>query len=91
MLAFHHYDEKEVVEGKPMKDHLRFAMSLWHTFRGTGLDPFGPGTMSRPWEGAEDTVENAKNQVRCAFWSRGRARTRSIAFTIGTSRPRARG
>src|SRR6478752_6911012 len=67
MLAFHHYDENEVVEGKPMKDHLRFAVAYWHTFRGTGLDPFGPGTMSRPWEAAEDTVENAKNRVRVAF------------------------
>lgn len=67
MLAFHHYDENEVVEGKAMKDHLRFAVAYWHTFRGTGLDPFGPGTMSRPWEAAEDTVENAKNRVRVAF------------------------
>ncbi|MBI3839711.1 MAG: xylose isomerase [Planctomycetia bacterium] len=67
MLAFHHYDENEVVEGKPMKDHFRFAVAYWHTFRGTGLDPFGPGTMQRPWEAAEDTVENAKNRVRVAF------------------------
>jgi xylose isomerase len=67
MLAFHHYDENEVIEGKPMKDHLRFAVAYWHTFRGTGLDPFGPGTMVRPWEAAEDTVENAKNRARVAF------------------------
>src|SRR6476620_1541200 len=66
-LAFRHYNPDEVVEGKPMKDHLRFAVAYWHTFRGTGLDPFGPGTMSRPWEAAEDTVENAKNRVRVAF------------------------
>jgi len=67
MLAFHHYDENELVEGKPMKDHLRFAVAYWHTFRGTGLDPFGPGTMVRPWEAAEDTLENAKNRVKVAF------------------------
>jgi len=67
MLAFHHYDENEVVEGKPMKDHFRFAVAYWHTFRGTGADPFGPGTMSRPWEAAVDTVENAQNRVRVAF------------------------
>jgi xylose isomerase len=67
MLAFHHYDENEIVERKPMKDHLRFAVAYWHTFRGTGLDPFGVGTMVRPWEGASDTVENAKNRVRVAF------------------------
>jgi xylose isomerase len=67
MLAFHHYDENEVVEGKPMKDHLRFAVAYWHTFRGTGLDPFGVGTMVRPWEAAVDTVDNAKNRARVAF------------------------
>ncbi|MCH8992938.1 MAG: xylose isomerase [Acidobacteria bacterium] len=67
MLAFHHYDENEVVEGKPMKDHFRFAVAYWHTFRGAGADPFGPGTMLRPWEAAVDTVENAQNRVRVAF------------------------
>lgn len=67
MLAFHHYDENQVVEGKPMKDHFRFAVAYWHTFRGSGLDPFGPGTMYRPWEAAEDTVENAKNRAKVAF------------------------
>jgi xylose isomerase len=67
MLAFRHYDENEVVEGKAMKDHFRFAVAYWHTFRGTGLDPFGPGTMQRPWEAAEDTVENALKRARVAF------------------------
>jgi len=67
MLAFHHYDENEVVEGKPMKDHFRFAVAYWHTFRGTGLDPFGPGTMQRPWEAAEDTLDNALKRVKVAF------------------------
>ena len=45
MLAFRHYDADAIVEGKPMRDHLRFAVSYWHAFRGTGSDPFGPGTM----------------------------------------------
>jgi xylose isomerase len=67
MLAFHHYDENEVVEGKPMKEHFRFAVAYWHTFRGAGADPFGPGTMVRPWEAAEDTVKNAQNRVKVAF------------------------
>ncbi len=67
MLAFHHYDENEVVEGKPMREHFRFAVAYWHTFRGAGADPFGPGTMLRPWEAAEDTVENAQDRVRVAF------------------------
>lgn len=66
-LAFHHYNPDEVVEGKPMKDHFRFSVAYWHTFRGTGSDPFGPGTMHRPWEAAHDSVENAKNRVKVAF------------------------
>jgi xylose isomerase len=66
-LAFRHYNEAELVEGKPMKEHLRFSVAYWHTLRGTGGDPFGPGTMLRPWEAKEDTVENAINRVRVGF------------------------
>ena len=43
LLAFHHYDENEVVEGKTMKDHFRFAVAYWHTFRGTGQRSVRPG------------------------------------------------
>jgi xylose isomerase len=66
-LAFHQYQPDELVEGKPMKDHFRFSVAYWHTFRGMGSDPFGPGTMLRPWEAAHDSVENAKNRARVAF------------------------
>ena len=66
-LAFRFYDENEPVEGKPMKEQLRFSVAYWHTMRGTGADPFGPGTMVRPWEAAEDSLENAQNRVRVAF------------------------
>ncbi|MEX0710907.1 MAG: xylose isomerase, partial [Pirellulales bacterium] len=66
-LAFKHYNAEEVVEGKTMKDHLRFSVAYWHTFRGTGSDPFGPGTMHRPWEASPDSVENAQNRARVAF------------------------
>lgn len=65
-LAFRHYYAEELVEGKPMKDHLRFSVAYWHTMRGTGSDPFGPGTMLRPWEG-QDTVDNAVNRMRVFF------------------------
>jgi xylose isomerase len=66
-LAFRHYDENEVVEGRSMKDHFRFSVAYWHTFRGTGSDPFGPGTMHRPWEAPQDSVENAVKRVSVAF------------------------
>ncbi|NQT37526.1 MAG: xylose isomerase, partial [Planctomycetes bacterium] len=66
-LAFRHYNADELVEGIPMKDHLRFSVAYWHTMRGTGADPFGPGTMLRPWEAAVDDVDNAINRVRVFF------------------------
>ena len=66
-LAFRHYNPDEVVEGKKMRDHFRFAVAYWHAFRGTGADPFGPGCAIRPWEGPVDNVENAVKRVEVAF------------------------
>ena len=66
-LAFRHYNADEMVEGKTMNDHLRFSVVYWHTFRGTGGDPFGPGCAVRPWEDGTDSVENALNRARVAF------------------------
>src|SRR6266478_436983 len=66
-LAFRHYNPAAVVEGKSMKDHLRFAVCYWHTFRGTGSDPFGPGCNLRPWEDGTDSVEMAQKRARVAF------------------------
>lgn len=66
-LAFRHYNPDELVEGKPMREHLRFAVAFWHTFRGTGADPFGPGCAVRPWEDGSDSLEMAITRVRVAF------------------------
>ncbi|MDC0936023.1 xylose isomerase [Pirellulales bacterium] len=66
-LAFRYYNADEVVEGKTMNDHLRFSVVYWHTFRGQGADPFGPGTALRPWDDGSESVENAQNRVRVAF------------------------
>lgn len=66
-LAFRWYNPSEVVEGQAMRDHFRFSVVYWHTFRGTGADPFGPGTMVRPWEDGSDSVDNAIRRARVAF------------------------
>jgi len=66
-LAFRYYDAGEMVDGKSMRDHLRFSVVYWHTFRGQGADPFGVGTAVRPWEDGTDSVENAQNRARVAF------------------------
>jgi xylose isomerase len=66
-LSFKYYDPNEVVDGKTLKDHLRFSIAYWHAFRGTGSDPFGPGTIQRPWESGKDPVTVAKVRMDAAF------------------------
>lgn len=66
-LAFKHYDADHKVLGTSMRDHLRLSVAYWHTFRGTGGDPFGPGTMKRAWETEGDPLEIAIQRVRAAF------------------------
>ncbi|MFD2034790.1 xylose isomerase [Belliella marina] len=66
-FAFKFYDENRVVAGKPMKDHFRFAIAYWHSFCGTGGDPFGPGTIVHPWDANEDAVQRAKDKMDAAF------------------------
>ncbi|MCH2179248.1 MAG: xylose isomerase [Mariniblastus sp.] len=66
-LAFRWYNPDEMIEGKSMRDHLRFSVVYWHTFRANGADPFGMPTLHRPWEDGSDSVENAINRARVAF------------------------
>jgi xylose isomerase len=66
-LAFHHYNPDEVIDGKTMSEHLRFSIAYWHTFRGVGSDPFGPGTIVRPWEKGKDSLSIAKTRMDAAF------------------------
>lgn len=67
LLAFRWYNEDEVIDGRTMKEHLRFSVAFWHTFRGQGADPFGAATMIRPWDDGSDSLENAQRRVRVAF------------------------
>lgn len=66
-LAFRHYDPAEMIEGRSLKDHLRFSIAYWHAFRGTGSDPFGPGTIARPWESGKDALSVALKRMDAAF------------------------
>lgn len=66
-LAFKWYDENQMVAGKTMKDHMRFAIAYWHTFCGTGGDPFGGATHAFPWFTGEDADTRAKNKMDAAF------------------------
>ncbi|WP_346318608.1 xylose isomerase [Chitinophaga sp. YIM B06452] len=66
-FAYKWYDETKVINGKPLKELFRFAVSYWHTFCGTGGDPFGPGTKAFPWLTATDPVQQAKDKMDAAF------------------------
>ncbi|WP_299503153.1 xylose isomerase [uncultured Roseobacter sp.] len=64
-LAFRHYNADEIVAGKRMEDHLRFAVAWWHSFAWPGGDPFGGQTFERPWFG--DTMDLARLKADVAF------------------------
>ena len=66
-FAFRWYDENKMVAGKSMKDHLRFACAYWHSFNGSGADPFGEPTHLFAWNEKTDAVERAKDKADAAF------------------------
>ena len=66
-LAYKWYNENQVIAGKSMKEHFRFAVAYWHSFCNTGADPFGPGTKQFAWDTASNAVDRAKEKMDAAF------------------------
>jgi len=66
-LAFRWYDENKKIAGKSMKEYLRFACAYWHSFTGSGADPFGEPTHLFGWDTIEDPVERAYAKADAAF------------------------
>lgn len=67
-LAYKFYDAEKVVGNKKMRDHLRFAVSYWHSFCGDGADPFGAATIPHPWSlDSHDPMEKAFHKLDAAF------------------------
>ncbi|KMW74655.1 xylose isomerase [Photorhabdus luminescens subsp. luminescens] len=66
-LAFRHYNPEEIILGKKMKDHLRFAVCYWHSFCWNGTDMFGSGAFERFWQTGSDALELAKLKADVAF------------------------
>jgi len=66
-LAFKYYDAKRKVGKKTMEEHFRFAIAYWHTFCGTGGDPFGIGTKNFPWLTSSDPVQRGLDKMDAAF------------------------
>jgi len=66
-LSFKVYDPDELVEGKPMREHLRFASAYWHTMRNPLADPFGTGTAQMPWDDGSESMANVLHRVDVFF------------------------
>jgi xylose isomerase len=66
-LAYKYYDPQQIVAGKSMTEHFKFAIAYWHTFCGQGADPFGPGTQNFPWDQYSDPIDAAKAKADAAF------------------------
>ncbi len=66
-LAFKYYNPSQIVGQKTMVEHLRFSVAYWHTFKGTGMDPFGAATFRRPWNMGKTPMEQAQNTLQAAF------------------------
>ena len=66
-LAFKHYKANQKIMGKTMAEHLRFAVCYWHTFKGLGADPFGPGTIIRNYNASGEAMQVAEDTMHAAF------------------------
>ena len=66
-LAFKYYNPDQIIAGKTMREHFKFAIAYWHTFCGQGADPFGPGTQNFGWDQDSDPIQAAKDKADAAF------------------------
>ena len=66
-FAFKYYNPDQIVAGKTMREHFKFAIAYWHSFCGQGADPFGAGTQNFPWDQSNDPVQAAKDKADAAF------------------------
>lgn len=66
-LAFRHYNAQEMILGKTMEDHLRFAVCYWHSFCWPGIDMFGSNAFNYPWQRSGDAMDCAKAKAEVAF------------------------
>ncbi|MCM3359411.1 xylose isomerase [Psychrobacillus sp. FSL K6-4046] len=64
--AFKFYNPQEKIGDKTMEEILRYAVSYWHTFTMDGSDPFGAGSMNRPWDKLSG-LDLAKARVEASF------------------------
>ena len=73
-LSFKHYNPDEIIDGRAMSEHLRFAIAYWHSFRAASAGMFGPGTIKRAWDSPSSDASAA-----CASATNGIALTSSFS------------
>lgn len=66
-FAFKYYNPDQIIAGKTMRDHFKFAIAYWHSFCGQGTDPFGAGTQNFAWDKAKDPAQAARDKADAAF------------------------
>ena len=66
-FSFKFYNPEQIVAGKKMKDHFKFSVAYWHSFCGTGADPFGSPTQNFPWDKFQNPLQAAKDKADAAF------------------------
>ena len=66
-LAFKFYNPDQIVAGKPMKEHLPFAMAWWHNLCAGGTDMFGRDTADKSFGAEKGTMAHAKAKVDAGF------------------------
>ena len=66
-FAYKYYNPDQLVMGKTMQEHFKFAIAYWHSFCGQGADPFGPGTQKFPWDQSSDPIQRARDKADAAF------------------------
>ncbi|MCF8008938.1 MAG: xylose isomerase [Halanaerobiales bacterium] len=67
LLSFKYYNPKEKIDGQSMEEILRFSVAYWHSFCNTGSDPFGAGTLTKPWDSIQDPLKHAQKKAEGAF------------------------
>ena len=66
-FSYKFYNPEQIVAGIKMKHHFKFSVAYWHSFCGTGADPFGAQTQNFPWDKSQDPLQAAKDKADAAF------------------------
>ncbi|MFA5103873.1 MAG: xylose isomerase [Candidatus Margulisiibacteriota bacterium] len=66
-LSYKLYNPDMMVDGKALRDHLKLCVAFWHAMNNDLSDPFGGGTLSRPWDNMYDPLAQAVVKLGGSF------------------------